>query len=192
MRFRGTRPLEVLLLPTELHPQTGPVWTGLVIARFPAQVKWYMAFSRGENASSSHRWNCSSSKQRLKSELDLARRVCIGGVQKAGGNARFGSKNIDSNGFIRLDELGRVADETVLRDLDALVVPVQQVEGLGHELQLYPVAGVDSVRILHTGGLPREQRVLPVIDGVREGIRPQVPEDGRRCGVSRYRRPKIP
>src|SRR5258708_34655791 len=105
MHFRGTRPLEVLLLPTELHPQTGPVWTGLVIARFPAQVKWYMAFSRGENASSSYRWNCSSSKQQLRSELDLARRVCIGGVQKAGGHAILGSKDIDSNGFIRLDEL---------------------------------------------------------------------------------------
>jgi hypothetical protein len=103
MHFRGTRPLEVLLLPTELHPQTGPVWTGLVIARFPAQVKWYMAFSRGENSSSSHRWNCSSSKQQLKSELDLARRVCIGGVQKAGGHAILGRSDIDSNSFIRLN-----------------------------------------------------------------------------------------
>jgi len=64
-----------------------------------------MAFSRGENASSSYRWNCSSSKQQLRSELDLARRVCIGGVQKAGGHAILGSKDIDSNGFIRLDEL---------------------------------------------------------------------------------------
>src|SRR6266849_9173159 len=108
MRFRGTRPLEVLLLPTELHPQTGPVWTGLVIARFPAQVKWYMAFSHGENASSSHRWNCSSSKQQLKSELDLARRVCIGGVQKAGGHAILGKKDIDSNSFIGLNELCRL------------------------------------------------------------------------------------
>jgi len=63
-----------------------------------------MAFSRGENASSSHRWNCSSSKQQLKNELDLALRVCIGGVQKAGGHAILGRKDIDSNSFIRLNE----------------------------------------------------------------------------------------
>ena len=39
MRFRGTRPLEFELLPNELHPQTRPEWTDVVIARFEGQVK---------------------------------------------------------------------------------------------------------------------------------------------------------
>src|SRR6476660_4223450 len=97
MRFRGTRPLEVLLLPTELHPQTGPAWTGIVIARFPSQVKWYMAFSPRENASSGYRRNRSPSKDQLQSDLDLSRSVGIGSVQETGGHAVFRWKDIDSN-----------------------------------------------------------------------------------------------
>jgi hypothetical protein len=48
--------------------------------------------------------------------------------RNAGGHALLSWKNIDSSGVSRLHKLGRVADETILRDLDTLVVPVQQVE----------------------------------------------------------------
>ena len=84
--------------------------------------------------------------------------------RKLEGNAILGRKDIDSNSFIRLNELCRVADEAVLRDLDALVVPVQQVERLGHELQLCPVAGVDAASEAKVSGgvVPTVPRIAPV------------------------------
>jgi hypothetical protein len=62
------------------------------------------------------------------------------GVQKARKYAVLGREDVDSNGFIRMSGRGRIADETALRDLNTLVVPVQQVEGFSRQSQLYPVA----------------------------------------------------
>jgi hypothetical protein len=70
-----------------------------------------MGFSRCENTSGSHRCNRSLLEDQLQGELDLARRVRIGGMQKAGRHAVLGRKDIDSNGLIRQNELGCVADD---------------------------------------------------------------------------------
>src|SRR5882724_2903281 len=161
MHFRGTRPLEVLLLPTELHPQIGPVWTGIVIARFPRQVKWYWQFSRRQNAASCHPWNRLALINHLQSELDLPGSVGVGGSQKGGRPAVLSRKDIDSNGFSRLNKLGRVTDKAILRDLDALVVTVQQVEGLRHQFHFDTVAGIDAAGESQVGGgvVRSEQRI---------------------------------
>ncbi len=66
--------------------------------------------------------------------------------RKLEGYEVFGREDIDSNGLIRMNELRRVALETILRDLDALVVAIQQVEGFGLELQLRPQAIMKGAR----------------------------------------------
>src|SRR5450755_1496130 len=161
MRFRPTRPLEVLHLPTQLHPQTGPVWTGLVIARFPGQVKWYMAFSCRENATGSHQQNGALSKNQLQRELDLARSVRVRGLEKAGRNAVLGGKDVDFSSVSRLNKLGGISDEAILRDLNPPVVAVQQIEGLGHQFQFHAVAGIETAgKSQVSGGIVRsEERV---------------------------------
>jgi len=72
-------------------------------------------------------------------------------------------KNIDSNGVSRLNKLGRVAYETILRDLDALVVAVQQIEGLRHQFQFHPVAGIETAGESQVGGgvIRSELRDIP-------------------------------
>ena len=48
--------------------------------------------------------------------------------------------------------------KTILRDLDSLVVAVQQVEGLYHQFQLDPVAGIETPGEAHVcGGVVRAE-----------------------------------
>jgi hypothetical protein len=103
-----------------------------------------MAFSPRENAAGWQMRNRFSPNKSTLWRAESAVGVGVGGSQESGRNPVLCREDIDSNSFTGLHELRRVADEAILRDLDALVVSVQKVEGLGHQFQFDPVADINS------------------------------------------------
>ncbi len=80
---------------------------------------------------------------------------------------------IDSNKLTCLNKLSRVGDETILGDLNSLIVTIQQVEGFGYEFQLQVVADLETPGQANVGGsiIRSYQRVAgdsgePVVGGV--------------------------
>ncbi len=64
--------------------------------------------------------------------------------RKLVGSPVLSREDIDSNSLRCLNELRRVADETILGDLHPLVVAIQQIERFGHQFQFDAVANMKT------------------------------------------------
>jgi len=87
--------------------------------------------------------------------------VGVGGSQEVRRPPVLGREVIDSSLVIYLDELTGGVQETVVTELHALVVTVEQVERLRHQVELYSIMNIQTASQAHVGrGVIRAQECV--------------------------------
>ena len=90
------------------------------------------------------RINFPPSENQFQSDLHLAGSIGVGGSQEVRRPSVLSWEVIDSSLVIYLDELPCSVQETVITELDALVVTVEQVERFGHQIELHSIMNIQT------------------------------------------------
>src|SRR5581483_10948532 len=84
------------------------------------------------------------SEPQSQRELDLPRSVSVLRPHEVGWNPVIGREVVDSKPLSPKLELGRIAGQAVVGDLESPVHPVEQVERLGGKVELPPASEAQS------------------------------------------------
>jgi hypothetical protein len=88
------------------------------------------------------RQHISHSEDQFQSDLHLTWSIGVGGPQKVRWPPVLCREVIDSSLVIYVNELAGGVEEAIITELDALVLPVQQVERLGNQIELHSIMNI--------------------------------------------------
>src|SRR6266513_3878457 len=135
-----------------LTPPNSSHLDGIVIARFSIQVKNYNHVTQEKRGLQHETAQFPPSENQFQSDLHLTGSIGVGGSQEVRRPPVLSREVIDSSLVIYLNELAGSVQETVITELDALVVTVEQVERFGHQVELHSITNIQTARQAHVGG----------------------------------------